>query len=114
MKRTWTEVGKEHSKGKEEQLSAMFERFTWLTPPCTMGAMPGMNISEAIQSFKIPKVSQVAVSTELAPYGLYGIKGHYSNGDAVLYLVDEGWQLIPIATDFYPKEDAGSQSVGHL
>jgi len=103
VERTFTQVGKEHSEGKEEELAGMFERLNWQAIPCTMGMMPGEGIKNAIKELRIPKVDFVASSHELAPYGLLGIKAHYKNGDATIYLVDEGCQVVVLASDFYPK-----------
>ena len=102
MERTWTRVGKEHTEGKEVELAQVFNRMEWHNLPYTMGAMPGMGIKEAIKQLRIPGVHQVSCSNELAPYGLMGIKAHYQNGDATIYLVDEGTGVVPIASDFYP------------
>lgn len=101
MKRTFTEVGKEHSEGKEAELAGMFDRLDWQAIPCEMAAMPGMGIKEVIKQLHIPKVSHVASSHELAPYGLMGIKAHYKNGDATIYIVDEGTNCTILASDFY-------------
>ena len=103
MERTWTEVGKEHTATKEQEIGAILDRMEWQTIPCTMGAMQGMGIKEAVKQLGIPKVSHVADSHELAPLGLLGIKGEYSNGKATVYLVDEGISVVVIATDFYPN-----------
>ena len=104
MRRTWTTVGKEHTEGKKKELGEIFDRMEWHNLPHSMGMGPGMGIKEAIKQLRIPKVSQVADSHELAPYGLLGIKASYANGDATIYLVDEGTGVVPIATDFCPKE----------
>jgi len=56
----------------------------------TVAAMPGLGIKAAIKEFKIPKVDKIAISNEMAPYGLYGISAHYKNADVKLYFVDEG------------------------
>lgn len=103
MERTWTQVGKEHTEGKEAELSKMFDRLKWQEIPCEMAFAPGEGIKQAIKQLRIPKVSHVADSHELAPYGLMGIKAHYKNGDAVVYLVDEGISVVVIASDFYPN-----------
>lgn len=100
MERTWTSVGKEHTEGKEVELAEIFGRMEWQKLPCTMAAMPGMGIKEAIKQLQIPKVSHVSCSNELAPYGLMGIKARYKNGSATIYLVDEGIGVVPIASDF--------------
>jgi hypothetical protein len=77
----------------------------WRTLPCEMGMGPGMAIKEAIKAFKIPKVSRVATSSEIAPYGLLGVEGNYKNGRCQIFLVDDGLSVTPIRTDFYSKED---------
>lgn len=100
MTRTWTEVGKNHTDNKQGKIGAMLDRLEWHSLPYTMGAMPGMGIKEAIKQLKLPKVSHVSCSHELAPYGLLGVKAHYKNGDVKVYLVDEGIGLVVIATDF--------------
>lgn len=103
MERTFTQVGREHSKGKQQELAGMFERLNWQALPCDMAAMPGLAIKTVIKELRIPKVSHVAASHELAPYGLMGIKAHYKNGDATIYLVDEGHQTVVLASDFSPN-----------
>lgn len=100
IKRTWTDVGKGYTTGKHAKIGAMFDRMEWQKLPCTMGMMPGEGIKEAIKQLRIPKVSHVASSHELAPYGLLGITGHYKNGCAKVYLIDTGTEVIPIASDF--------------
>ncbi len=105
MERTWTIVGKEHTEGKEEELGEMFNRLEWHGLPYTMAAMPGLAIKLVIKELRIPNVTQVSCSHELAPYGLMGIKARYKNGDAIVYLVDEGCQTLVLASDFYPNSD---------
>ncbi len=105
MKRTFTQVGKEHSEGKEEELDAMFERLEWPSIPCTLPMCLGLGLKEVIKELRIPKVDQVAYSHELAPYGLMGLKAHYRNGDATVYMIDEGDIITILASDFFPKEE---------
>ena len=102
MKRNWTITGKEHTEGKHDKMGAMFSRMKWREIPCTMGMMPGEAIKAAIRQLHIPKVSHVACSNELAPFGLEGIIGHYKDGEAIIYLLDTGTEVIPLASDFYP------------
>jgi len=101
MKRTFTQVGKEHTEGKEAKIGEMIDRLDWQSIPCEMGMMPGEAIKAVIKELRIPKVSHVAASHEMAPYGLLGIKAHYKNGDANIYLVDEGCSTVVIASDFF-------------
>jgi len=112
MERTFTQVGKPYSDGKEEELAGMFERLSWQSIPCTMGAMPGEAIKGAITELRIPKVDFVACSREMAPYGLLGIKGHYKNGDATIYMVDEGDKVVVLASDFFPLPDETKEKGG--
>ena len=101
MKRTFTQVGKEHTEDKEAEIGGMIDRLNWQAIPCEMGMMPGEAIKNVIKELRIPKVSHVAASHEMAPYGLLGIKAHYKNGDANIYLVDEGCATVVIASDFF-------------
>ncbi len=104
MMRTWTEIGKEYTKDNEKAIEGMIDRLKWQELPCETSFMAGEGIKEAIKQFKIPNVSHIAESSEMAPYGLYGIKAHYQDGDGVVYLVDDGLGLTPIASDFTPKK----------
>ena len=109
MERTWTQVGHDHN-GTDEQkalLGGMFDRLEWLElapAGITMAMMPGEAIKAAIVELNLPKVSHVATSHEMAPYGLIGIRAHYANGRANAYLVDEGGHLVVLCSDFYPKD----------
>ena len=105
MERTYTNVGKEYTQGKESDFNGMFERLNWLDIPCDLPAMPGLGIKEVIKELRIPKVYQVAYSNELAPYGLYGVKAKYKNGNAVIYMRDNGVSITILASDFYPNEN---------
>ena len=101
MKRTWTEIGQEYTLDKKEVIAAMIERMDWRTLPCEMGMGPGMAIKEAIKDFKIPKPSRVAMSNEMAPYGLIAVEGNYKNGRAQIFMVDDGVSVTPICSNFY-------------
>lgn len=110
--RTWTKVG-ERLIGTALDEGVIFDRaaivrairsLEWREIPkggkISAPAMQGLNISAAIQDLKIPRVSHVAWTNELAPYGFYGIRGHYANGDAEIYIMDSGTVLTPVCTDF--------------
>ncbi len=106
MQRTWTSVGSEHNAddSKRARLAAMFDRLEWqeLKPDTVEAMMPALGIRAAIKELRIPKVSHYAISRELAPYGLYGIRGHFTNGQAEVYLCDEGSRMVVLASDFHP------------
>ena len=110
MTRTYTNIGTtyngtDHLKAK---LTAAITDLDWqpLKGGLSVAMMPGEGIKSCIKELKIPKVSHIAISHELAPYGLYGIRGHYKNGDAQIYVVDEGCSIVVVASDFWPKEQA--------
>lgn len=102
MTRTFTQVGKEYTEGKEGELSEMFNRLDWQAIPCTMPMAPGEGLKGVIKELRIPKIDQVAYSHELAPFGLMGAKAHYKNGDAVIYMLDHGDAIVILASDFTP------------
>ena len=104
MKRTWTETGaKCVPENKRERVSDIINSFEWESIPCELAMMPGLAIKETIKEFKMPKVSHVAVTHDMAPYGFYGIRAHYKNGKAQLYVLDRGSDCVPIASDFWPN-----------
>jgi len=108
--RAWTTVGVEEVDGDEtrEAFSRAVVALVWMDvsqgQELTVGAIPGLNITEIIRELRIPKVSAVAISNQLAPYGLYGIEGNYKNGRARVYVIDRGSDCLPIASDFWSKE----------
>lgn len=110
MERTWTSVGSDHNgdDSKRARLAAIFDRLEWqeLKPDTVEAMMPALGIRAAIEELRIPKVSHYAISNELAPYGLYAIRGHYKNGRADIFLCDEGSSMVVLASDFYPEGGA--------
>ena len=120
--RTWTTVGEDvmgktlegGAKLSRKRVEAAIEAMDWQAPkPAADGAgvwtlamMPGEGIKTVIKEFRIPRVYELAVSNELAPYGLYGIKGRYKNGAAEIFVVDLGAELTPICSDFTEEEAA--------
>lgn len=107
MERYWTETGKQHTEGRHDEISSYVADVEWQGIPCTVGMMPGEGIKAVIKELKIPKVTHIAVSHELAPFGLYGIRAHYKNGMVEVFVVDTGTELSPICSDLYSdKEEA--------
>jgi hypothetical protein len=105
MKRTWTTVGKDFER---IIVDVAIRHLDWQEIPkgghLEAPAMPGLGIKAAIRELHIPKVSHVAWSSHLAPYGFYGIRGHYTNGDAEVYIVDLGTHLVPVCSDFHAHD----------
>ena len=108
MKRNWTSVGADYNDTPEQKkhLSDIFDGLSWgeLKQGLSLPMGPGMAIEEAIKELRIPKPSHYALSNELAPYGLIAIRGHFKNGRADVYLLDEGHQCVVLASDFHPKQ----------
>lgn len=99
MKIDWTKIGGEYNGTKElkTKLLAAHSRLTWLDlkDKPTMGMMQGMGIKSAIKNFHIP-ATHVSETSELAPYGLYGIRGKYENGTVDILIIDEGIAIVPV------------------
>lgn len=95
---TFTQIAAAYSSGIESIITRHCENMEWqqlLPPPgLSLPAMPGMAIKAAIQQLRLPRVSHVAISNEMAPYGLYGIRCHYSNGTGEIFLLDIGTQTL--------------------
>lgn len=111
MEEYWTSVGQEyveHNGGKEAMRKA-FETIQWFDIPkdgtkLSLPMMPGEAIKEFIKEFRVPKVSRVGYGHELAPYGMEAIEGNYTNGRAIIYILDGGDVLTPLMSEFYPKK----------
>ena len=107
MRVDWMKVGKEHWKGNQERIINICESAEWTHIPkegITIAMMPALGIEGVIKEFKIPKVSHIAILRDLAPFGLYGIRGHYKNGDADIFVVDEGDHISPLCSFFTERE----------
>ncbi len=92
----WLNVGREYWEGNQDIVLAAIKMMTWEELPFSMGFSQGYAIKEIIKEFKIPKASHIADSHELAPYGLLGIRAHYTNADVDLFFVDDGIGATPI------------------
>jgi len=108
MKRTWQPVGHQYNgtPAKRAHLSKIFKRLSWRAPKGSFSLSDGMALEHAIDDLSIPNVSKVSVGSTLedrnGTYGILGIKGKYSNGRVVVYLLDRGTDLVVLATDFFP------------
>ncbi len=116
--RNWTEIGKEAYGAQvdawiidKQVIAAAIDsmRNSWLNVDAAwvhVAIMPGLGIQTAIKELRLPKVSAYCLSNELAPYGLYGVEANYTNGRARVYILDRGSDMLPLVSDFYPKEEA--------
>lgn len=108
MRRDWTNVGLEvcpldHRETFGRYIDAM--RWIDLGPSGHDGPMmPLGEISECIQDLRIPKVDRISYdSRDLAPYGLYGVRGTYKNARVTVYIVSRGHDCIPVCMDVEPR-----------
>lgn len=96
----YTKIGVDfNNTDKREALASAIYRLEF--KPITKGEQvafaPGEAIKKAIKEFNIPAI-EYAISHELSPYGLYGIKGNYKNGIHKIYFIDTGCEVIPVAS----------------
>ena len=103
MRTDWMKIAVEYNGAEEqkERIQGIISRMDWLRvpgpgePPLEMAMMPGMGIKSAIKELRIPHVSHVASTNELAPFGFYGIRAHYKqDGEIDIFIIDEGSHLL--------------------
>lgn len=113
MDLSWTTVGEaaiglpleDRTPITREVILTAIAGLEWRDAAGSLPAVPGLAIKGCIEELRIPKVSRVAISHDLAPFGLYGIEGHYTNGTAHVFVVDLGSHLLPVASVLLePKE----------
>jgi hypothetical protein len=113
MERTWLEVGKDYTSGKDrDRVSAAIEALAW-HPPTGQGPMsPVLTLQSVVTELRLPKVSALGWGggdanvleypdgPETATYTVLGVESNYSNGRARLYVLDTGVAAVPVASDF--------------
>lgn len=102
---TFTKIGKKYSRDREREIIGFCDNMQWQDIPVSVGAMPGLAIKEAIRVLNLPKAYQIAVSHDMAPYGLYGIRCRYKEGPAEVFVVDDGCECSPVAHRLIPDHD---------
>lgn len=103
MKTDWMQNANEHN-GTDEQKAIIQKAaadLEWIGMPkkgesLSLPMMPGEGIKGAIKELKIPRVSHIAISHDLAPYGFYGIRASYTNANVEVFLIDAGCYLAPL------------------
>jgi hypothetical protein len=104
---TWTKTGEPIVPLDARPRAVLaFDALEWqpVTDDLTLPACPGLAIKACIQELRLPRVSHVAHSPAFEPYGLLGIRAHYRNGVADVYVVDRGSDSVVVASDFTPAE----------
>jgi len=84
--------GKGYSEGNEEEIKEIILNAEWETvEPGKMFPMgQGGFCQEAIEQFKIPKVSHVSLYNDFSGMGFYGIRGNYKSQVVDIFFIDEG------------------------
>ena len=104
MERNYTGVGKSEGIDKAV-LDQEIDALEWqeFVNGKSEAFAPAYVINDAIFNLKIPNVSHYAISKHgIDGMGLVGIRGHYNNGRADVYILDIGVHATVMATDFYP------------
>jgi len=119
MKTDWMQNANEHN-GTDRQ-KAMIQKaaakMDWLEMPkggetLSLPMMPGEGIKAAIKEYRIPKVSHVAISNQLAPYGFYGIRGHYIGAVVDIFLIDTGTSIAALCAHVVEINKSGNAREG--
>jgi len=113
MKRTYTEIGKQRyaAEAVDEGIkSLVWEDFRTRELPF----FQGQALNEVIKCLKIcvANIKRMALHGCIVAYnhgsreehGLYGLYVSYKNGNAKIYIADEGLVLTIVATDFDSKD----------
>ena len=108
MKRTYTNIGQsiktEHGCCTPKIIDKAINTLEWVavTSITSLPMSQGLAIKEIIKECKIPKVSHVAyMGSIVGYYGFYGIRGHYKNGTAEIFVMDTGTECTIMASDYY-------------
>jgi hypothetical protein len=108
MKRTWTKIAaKDFTDGNHPKYEHLFNKLKWEKWEIgkSLPFVPRTAIKIAVKELKIPRVTHYAISRDMVPYNLYGIRGLFSNGIVKAYILDTGDSAVVLATDFYPKDE---------
>jgi hypothetical protein len=106
--RTYTKVGKEYEK---EQINNAISRTEWETFRTTeLPFMQGECIKAVIQQCHVPlsKITRMAlhgfIYSNGEEHGFYALDVQYKNGQAQLYISDNGCNSCVVASDFVANE----------
>lgn len=101
----WMEAGKNHSEGKEVELTKIFNTLDWkeIKAGKMEAMMPALGIKGIIQQVH-RKPLRYAISNDLAPFGLYGIEFKCSDSTVKSYWVDDGCGCSCLAAEATYKE----------
>ncbi len=94
----FTKIAEQYSQDCQGMIIHWCDQMEWqelLPPPgLSLPMMPGEAIKATIRQLRLPEVSHVAISNQMAPYGLYGIRCRYTDGPAEIFLLDIGTETL--------------------
>lgn len=105
----WTQIGREHTATDDQRARVQREidRMDWQTLPARLPMSQGMAIQRATQEYGPAGIGRVSINAGIGPMALLGIEKCYVNGLARIYLLDDGTDVTPLRSDFWPKQSAG-------
>lgn len=105
MERTWTTVGKELSEPRKGALITLFDGIEW--KPVKRGDSLAMGIAMALNKLaqEFGSFQRYAMDgNDSWPFHVIAFEKRYKNGLGRVYVADTGCELIPLASDLFPKE----------
>ena len=105
--RTYTEVGKKEGYEPEE-IDKAIEQVEWEAfRTSELPFMQGECIKQVVKECNIPltKISRMALHNVIKEtHGFYSLNVKYKNGQAQIYIADDGCGARVVATDFNPNQ----------
>lgn len=99
MNLVWMRTGKRftNSTNKRTRIISAIRGMVWheVKDGLSLPMSPGLGIEALIKELRLPRVSDVAYSHDLAPYSLLGVRTHYKKISIELFAVDTGTGIKP-------------------
>jgi hypothetical protein len=86
------------------QVEAAIPRMIWEDAAGQKPMSPALAIKAVIREFELRGVTRIAISHDLAPYGLFGIE--VLGGRQRIYVLDRGHDIVPLALETREPEPA--------
>jgi hypothetical protein len=104
VQRTWSEPNAAYYQDKKEQFEKAIKEMDWklVTSEMQLPLQTGFAIKEFVNKLQLPRVSHVALSDAFQPYGFYGLRTHYGDGQVEIYIIDTGLAGAVICSDKHP------------
>lgn len=104
VQRSWSEPNSAYYKDKKEEFEKAITEMEWklVTSEMQLPLSTGFAIKEFVNKLQLPRVSHIALSNDFAPYGFYGLRTHYGDGQVEIYILDTGLAGAVICSDKHP------------